>query len=116
MPYATVIVGAMPVIVTATLGITLPSNTVGAKPVIVTVPEGVVNPFCITIGATPTKLTFFTSGVTLSNTGRYPVIVNSVAVGTKIVLAITIFNVPLSFHTVPGLKPTGLVGSANNVN
>ena len=42
--------------------------------------------------------------------------VNPVAVGTKIVLLNTIFNVPPSFHTVPGLNPTGLVGNANNVN
>ena len=70
----------------------------------------------VIVGATPTKLTFCTGAAIRSNEGAYPVIVNSVAVGTKIVLDNTIFNVPPSFHTVPGLKPTGLVGSDSNVN
>ena len=70
----------------------------------------------VIVGAMPTKLTFTTGGAMLLNEGAKPVIVNAVAVGTKIVLLNTIFNVPLSFHTVPVLSPTGLVGSANNVN
>ena len=70
----------------------------------------------VIVGATPTKPMFLTGGATLSNEGALPTIVNAVAVGTKIVLANTIFNMPPSFHTVPGLNPTGLVGSANNVN
>ena len=70
----------------------------------------------VIVGATPIKLTFTSGGAILSSDGARPVITNVVAVGTKIVLANTIFNVPPSFHTVPGLNPTGLVGSANNVN
>ena len=69
----------------------------------------------VIVGAMPTKLTFTTGGATLSNTGRRPTILNDPVV-TCMVLANTIFNVPPSFHTVPGLKPAGLVGSANNVN
>jgi hypothetical protein len=70
----------------------------------------------VIVGAMPIKLAVLTGGATLFNEGTKPVIVNPVAVGTKIVLLNTIFNVPPSFHTVPGLKSTGLVGSANNVN
>lgn len=70
----------------------------------------------VIVGATPIKLTVFTGGAMLSSDGALPRIVKVVAVGTKIVLLNTIFNIPPSFHTVPGLKPTGLVGSANNVN
>lgn len=70
----------------------------------------------VIVGATPTKLIFFTGGAIISNEGAYPVIVNPVAVGTKIVLDNTIFNMPPSFHTVPGLNPIGFVGNANNVN
>ena len=69
----------------------------------------------VIVGAMPTKLTFLTGGATLSNEETLPTILNDPVV-TKIVLANTIFNVPPSFHTVPGLKPTGLVGSANKVN
>ena len=69
----------------------------------------------VIVGAMPTKLTFLTGGAMLLNEGASPVIFN-VAAGTKIVLDNTIFNVPPSLYTVPGLKPTGLVGSANNVN
>lgn len=70
----------------------------------------------VIVGAMPTKLTFTTGGAIISSDGARPVSVNGVAVGTKIVLANTIFNVPPSFHTVPGLNPIGLIGSANNVN
>ena len=38
MPYATVIVGATPVIVTVLVGTTLPLNTFGAAPIKLTVP------------------------------------------------------------------------------
>ena len=69
----------------------------------------------VIVGAMPTKLTFTTGGAMLLNEGVRPTIFN-VAPGTTIVLANTIFNVPSSFHTVPGLNPIGLVGSANNVN
>ena len=69
----------------------------------------------VIVGAMPTKLTFLTGGAILSSDGALPTILNDPVV-TRIVLANTIFNVPLSFHTVPGLKSTGLVGSANNVN
>ena len=69
----------------------------------------------VIVGAMPTKLTFLTAGAILFNDGVSPVIFN-VATGTIIVLGTTIFNVPPSFHTVPGLRPIGLVGSANNVN
>ncbi len=69
----------------------------------------------VIVGAMPTKLTFTTGGATLSSNGARPVSVKVVP-GTKIVLANTIFNVPPSFHTVPGLRPTGLIGSANKVN
>ena len=69
----------------------------------------------VIVGAMPIKSTVFTGGAMLSNEGVLPTILN-VPVVTKIVLANTIFNVPLSFHTVPGLSPIGLVGSANNVN
>jgi len=69
----------------------------------------------VIVGAMPTKLTFLTGGAILFSDGTSPVIFN-VAIGTIIVLDTTIFNVPLSFHTVPVLRPTGLVGSANNVN
>ena len=70
----------------------------------------------VIVGAIPTKLMFLTGGAILSSDGAEPVIVNPVAVGTKIVLDNTIFNVPPSLYTVPGFNPTGLVGSANNVN
>jgi hypothetical protein len=70
----------------------------------------------VIVGAMPTKLTFTTGGAIIFSDGAKPVSVNGVAVGTKIVLDSTIFNVPPSFHTVPGLKPTGLIGSANKVN
>ena len=70
----------------------------------------------VIVGAMPIKSTLFTGGAIWFNEGAYPVIVNPVAVGTKIVLLNTIFNVPPSFHTVPALNPTGLVGNANNVN
>ena len=70
----------------------------------------------VIVGAMPIKPRFFTGGAILSSDGAKPVNVNPVAVGTKIVLDNTIFNVPPSFHTVPGFNPTGLVGSANNVN
>ena len=69
----------------------------------------------VIVGAMPTKLTFTTGGAMLLNEGARPIIFN-VAPGTKIVLDNTIFNVPPSLYTVPGLNPTGLVGSANNVN
>ena len=69
----------------------------------------------VIVGAMPIKLRFLTGGAMLLNDGARPVNVK-VAPGTKIVLANTIFNVPPSFHTVPGLNPAGLVGSANNVN
>ena len=69
----------------------------------------------VIVGAMPIKLTVFTGGAMLLNEEVLPTILN-VAPGITIVLANTIFNVPLSFHTVPGLSPTGLVGSANNVN
>ena len=69
----------------------------------------------VIVGAMPTKLTFTTGGAILSNEGTRPTIFNDPVV-TKIVLDNTIFNVPPSLYTVPGLKPTGLVGSANNVN
>ena len=69
----------------------------------------------VIVGAMPTKLTFLTGGAIISNEGALPTILN-VAPGTKIVLLNTSFKYPPSFHTVPGLKPTGLVGSANNVN
>ena len=69
----------------------------------------------VIVGAMPTKLTFTTGGAMLLNEGARPIIFNDPVV-TCIVLDNTIFNVPPSFHTVPGLNPTGLVGSANNVN
>ena len=69
----------------------------------------------VIVGAMPTKLTFLTGGAILSSDDVSPIIFN-VATGTIIVLGTTIFNVPPSFHTVPGFNPTGLVGSANNVN
>ena len=69
----------------------------------------------VIVGAMPTKLTFLTTGAILSSDGAKPTIFN-VAAGTKIVLDNTIFNVPPSLYTVPGLRPIGLVGSANNVN
>ena len=69
----------------------------------------------VIVGAMPTKFTFTTGGAILSNEGTRPTIFNDPVV-TKIVLDNTIFNVPPSLYTVPGLKPTGLVGSANNVN
>ena len=69
----------------------------------------------VIVGAMPIKLTVFTGGAMLLNEGARPTILNDPVV-TKIVLANTIFNVPPSFHTVPGLNPTGLVGNANNVN
>ena len=70
----------------------------------------------VIVGAMPTKFTFTTGGAMLLNEGAKPVIVNAVAVGTKIVLLNTIFNVPPSLYTGPGFRPIGLVGSANNVN
>ena len=69
----------------------------------------------VIVGAMPIKSTLLTGGAMLLNEGVSPVIFN-VAPGTKIVLDNTIFNVPPSFHTVPGLNPTGLTGNANNVN
>ena len=69
----------------------------------------------VIVGAMPTKLTFTTGGAMLLNEGARPIIFNDPVV-TCMVLDNTIFNIPPSFHTVPGLKPTGLVGSANNVN
>ena len=69
----------------------------------------------VIVGAMPTKLTFTAGGAIISSEGAKPVIFNVVP-GTKIVLDNTIFKNPPSFHTVPGLNPTGLVGSANNVN
>ena len=69
----------------------------------------------VIVGAMPTKLTFLTGGAILSSDDVSPIIFN-VAPGTKIVLDNTIFKNPPSFHTVPGLNPTGLTGSANNVN
>ena len=69
----------------------------------------------VIVGAMPIKPRFTTGGATLSNEETLPTIFNA-APGTKIVLGTTIFNVPPSFHTVPGLNPAGLVGSANNVN
>ena len=69
----------------------------------------------VIVGAIPTKLMFTTGGAMLLNEGTRPTIFNDPVV-TKIVLDNTIFNVPPSLYTVPGLKPTGLVGSANNVN
>ena len=70
----------------------------------------------VIVGAMPIKPRFLTGGAIISSEGALPTIANVVAVGTKIVLANTIFNVPPSFHTVPGLNPIGLVGNANNVN
>ncbi len=69
----------------------------------------------VIVGAMPTKLTFTTGGAILSNEGVRPTIFNDPVV-TKIVLDNTIFNVPPSLYTVPGLRPIGLVGNANNVN
>lgn len=69
----------------------------------------------VIVGAMPTKLTFLTGGAIISSDGALPTILND-PVATCIVLDNTIFKNPPSFHTVPGLKPTGLVGSANNVN
>ena len=69
----------------------------------------------VIVGAMPTKPRLFTGGAMLLNEGVRPTILNDPVV-TCIVLDNTIFNVPPSFHTVPGLNPTGLVGSANNVN
>ena len=69
----------------------------------------------VIVGAMPIKLTVFTGGAMLLNEGVLPTIPND-APATKIVLLNTIFNVPPSFHTVPGLNPTGLIGNANNVN
>ena len=69
----------------------------------------------VIVGATPTKLTFTTGGAIIFSDGAKPTIFNDPVV-TKIVLDNTIFNVPPSLYTVPGLRPTGLVGSANNVN
>ena len=69
----------------------------------------------VIVGAMPIKLRLFTGGAMLLNEGVLPTIPND-APATKIVLDNTIFNVPPSFHTVPGLNPTGLIGNANNVN
>lgn len=69
----------------------------------------------VIVGAIPTKLMFLTGGAILSSDGAKPTIFN-VDPGTKIVLDNTIFNVPPSLYTVPGLRPIGLVGSANKVN
>jgi hypothetical protein len=69
----------------------------------------------VIVGAMPTKLTFTTGGAILSSDGATPTILNDPVV-TKIVLDNTIFKNPPSLYTVPGLRPTGLVGSANNVN
>ena len=69
----------------------------------------------VIVGATPIKLRLFTGGAIISSDGALPTILNDPVV-TCIVLLNTIFKNPPSFHTVPGLKPTGLVGSANNVN
>jgi len=70
----------------------------------------------VIVGAMPIKLRFLTGGAIIFSDGAKPIVVKVDAVGTKIMLLNTIFNVPLSFHTVPGLNPTGLVGSANKVN
>ena len=69
----------------------------------------------VIVGAMPIKLRFLTGGAMLLSDGARPTILNDPVV-TCMVLANTIFNVPPSFHTVPGLKPTGLTGSANKVN
>jgi len=69
----------------------------------------------VIVGAMPIKSTLLTGGAIIFSDGAKPTIFN-VAAGTKIVLDNTIFNVPPSLYTVPGLRPTGLVGSANNVN
>lgn len=69
----------------------------------------------VIVGATPIKPRFFTGGAIISNDGATPAIPTDPD-STKIVLDNTIFNMPPSFHTVPALNPTGLVGNANNVN
>ena len=69
----------------------------------------------VIVGAMPIKPRFLTGGAIILSDGARPIIFNDPVV-TCIVLDNTIFNIPPSFHTVPGLNPTGLVGSANNVN
>jgi hypothetical protein len=69
----------------------------------------------VIVGAMPIKPIGITGGAIISSDGAYPVIFNA-APSTKIVLDNTSFKNPPSFQTVPGLWPTGLVGSANNVN
>jgi hypothetical protein len=56
MPYATVIVGAMPVIVTALVGTTLPLNTLGATPTKLTAPATPLTLPAKTIFKTPLSL------------------------------------------------------------
>ena len=56
MPYATVIVGAMPVIVTVLVGTTLPLNTFGAIPTKLTEPTTVLTLPAKTIFKTPLSL------------------------------------------------------------
>jgi hypothetical protein len=69
----------------------------------------------VIVGAMPIKLRFLTGGAMLLNEGARPTILND-PVATCMVLDNTIFKNPPSLYTVPGLKPIGLVGSANNVN
>ena len=69
----------------------------------------------VIVGAMPIKLRFLTGGAILSSDGATPTIFNDPVV-TCMVLDNTIFKNPPSLYTVPGLNPTGLVGSANNVN
>jgi hypothetical protein len=56
MPYATVIVGAMPVIVTVVVGTTLPLSTFGAAPIKLTEPTTVLTLPAKTIFKTPSSL------------------------------------------------------------
>ena len=53
MPYATVIVGAMPVIVTVLVGTTLPLSTFGAAPTTLTDPTTVLTLPATTVFKTP---------------------------------------------------------------
>jgi hypothetical protein len=56
MPYATVIVGAMPVIATVLVGTTLPLNTFGAAPTKLTALVTPLTVFAKTIFKTPPSL------------------------------------------------------------
>ncbi len=56
MPYATVIVGAIPVNDTVLVGTTLPLNTLGAAPTKLTVPITPLTVFANTIFKTPPSL------------------------------------------------------------